>query len=439
MQDLRKKDKKLILVIIGIFLVALLPRLAVAINSRLIPINDAAGYDTYALNLLAGKGFVNPEGQLTSWREPVYPTFLSCIYYLFGHSFLAVRIIQAVLGALVCVIIFLTCRRLLGSGIAIISALLCCINLSLIEITEHLFTENLFIFLFALGIFLLLLARENDLGFRNLIAAGFVLGLATLTRSVTILFPLFILIFMAADLIFKPIPRNRLIKIAIVFLLAFSFTIFPWTLRNWRVHKKLVPVVTRTGLGLYSSFVPPDGKTFGFNANDAVTRKAETLNSEVERSDYLTQETFKYIKNNPRRVVKLELIKLLFFWAPFDWSIFAGEVYNFSYGFVLPFFIFGIFITFRRFKDLALIYLPVIYILFCALVTFGIPRFRLPVEPYIIIIAAAGIERFWQMFSKKILPILILTCFYLMNLGMYFNSYQTKIFLKSLLSRLNIW
>ncbi|MBU2541464.1 MAG: glycosyltransferase family 39 protein [Candidatus Omnitrophica bacterium] len=435
----QKGKTKIILILIGIFLIALLPRLIIAFYSRQIPVNDASGYDTYALNLLAGKGFVNPEGELTSWREPLYPYFLSCIYYFFGHSYLAVRLIHAVLGAFTCIIIFLIAHRSLGLRIAIVSALIGCFNPTFIKLTEHLLTENLFTFLFALSALFLLRQISQKRDHKNLICAGVLLGLTTLTRSVTLLFPLFVLLFLGKRIALREDDFKKYSLSVLIFIFSFFLTIAPWTVRNWRVHHKFVPVVSRTGLGLYSSFVPRDGKTFGFNADDEITKKAESLSTEVERSNFLAKQALKHIKDNPSQLFKLEILKILFFWAPFDWSILAGGVYNFAYGFILPFFILGIFASFKRFEELALIYLPIIYIQFFVLITFGIPRFRLPIEPFIIIIASIGIDKFLRRFSKKIFPYLLMLSFFLVNLLIYFNSYQVKLFLKSILEGLKIW
>ena len=104
------KEGKLILIGIAVFLIALLPRLLLAISSHEIPSKDAAGYDRRGMDILEGKGFLDEDGKITAMDEPFYSFFLTAVYYFFGHNYMAARIIQAILGAITCVIIFLIAR-----------------------------------------------------------------------------------------------------------------------------------------------------------------------------------------------------------------------------------------------------------------------------------------------------------------------------------------
>lgn len=47
-----------------------------------------------------------------TWYPPGYPLFLAVIYTLFGPKVIILRIIQAVVGALTCVVTYLLARRL---------------------------------------------------------------------------------------------------------------------------------------------------------------------------------------------------------------------------------------------------------------------------------------------------------------------------------------
>ncbi|UCB56950.1 MAG: glycosyltransferase family 39 protein [Candidatus Omnitrophota bacterium] len=430
--------KKIIFIIIGIFVIALLPRLLVALHSTQAPLSDAIGYDDWAVNILEGRGFIDGQGQATSWKEPSYPFFLASVYYFFGHNYKAVRVIQAILGALICVAIFFIAGRTFDIKTGFIAALIACFNPSLIKISEYLLTENLFTFLLIAAIFFLLKQMQEQ-DYKNLIFLGFALGIATLTRSAIILFPLFILLFTGKRLVSRNPDTKIYISSVLILVFSFILTVSPWTLRNWWVHHKFVPVVSRMGLGIYSSFVPKDGKFFGFDASDETTQKSELIHSEVERSSFLVKETLKYIKDNPLQVLKVEILKILYFWSPFDWEIVGYGVYNFMYGFVLPFFILGVFTTFKRFKELLPVYLPIVYTFLISLITYGSPRFRLPVEPYIIIIGASGIMYCIHNFSKKTYAMLLISSCFLLNLLFYFKSYHIKIFVRSVMEKAYLW
>ena len=93
--------------IVFIFLAALFLRLAFLAAYDTRPRKDAVSYDRVALSLAAGNGYAWPDGSPTAARDPGYSFFLSLIYRLFGHDYKAVKIIQCVLGALSCILIYL--------------------------------------------------------------------------------------------------------------------------------------------------------------------------------------------------------------------------------------------------------------------------------------------------------------------------------------------
>lgn len=425
------------LLIIAIFLIALLPRIFLAFHSVEIPSSDALGYDHQAIGILEGKGF-SEAGKPTSSREPLYSLFLAGIYYFFGHNYTVVRIIQAILGALVCVIIFLLAKKLFDTRIAILASILAAFCPSLIKISEKLLSENLYTFMLTIAI-LLLLKQIKAKDYKCLALLGITLGIASLIRSVMVFFPLFIAVFMGKRLV--PKGYNIKKRIFAIFILIFFFIlpILPWAVRNWTMHHKFIPIVTRTGLGLYYSYFPKDGKIYGFNISDENTEKAKLLGSETKESNFLIKLTLKFIKEHPWRVLRLELLKTAYFWTPFDWEIIGNGIYNYTYGFIFPFFIFGTIVMYKRFRELLVIYLPVLYAFILALITYGSPRFRLPIEPYLIILASAGIAYFVTSFPKKILPILIACGYFLLNFSFYAYSYQVKIFTKNLLEKVHLW
>lgn len=423
--------------ILVIFLAALLARVAIIYHDiNNIP-RDIDGYDELATNVLGGKGFVRG-GKPTSFHEPFYPFFLAGIYYVFGHNYLAVQIIQCLLGAIMCIIIYSIAGMLFNQQVAFVSATIAAFYPAFIKSTEKLMTESLFIFLLALAIYFLV-RQSRKYSFINLIFLGIILGIAALTRSVVLFLPFFIMLLSRKVLSSRDCYMKKHILTNSILVLSFILTIFPWTLRNWRIHHSFVPIVTKTGIGFYTSYTPKNGKLYGFIADDRVTQKADLLSSEVEQSKFLSREAWKSIRSNPLRIFKLEILKGIYFWSLFDWEIIGEGVYNFMYGFIIPFFIYGIFVNRARFKELLTIYLIISYFFLLALFTYGSPRFRLPIEPYIIIISSAGVIDFIKMFTKKIYAFFWISTYFMVNLFLYFNSYQTKIITRSIFEKIYLW
>src|SRR5689334_8364724 len=68
---------------------------------------DARGYDGWARRIAAGDWI----GHDVFYQSPLYPYFLGVIYAAAGRSLLLVRVIQAFVGALSCVLLAIAGRR----------------------------------------------------------------------------------------------------------------------------------------------------------------------------------------------------------------------------------------------------------------------------------------------------------------------------------------
>jgi 4-amino-4-deoxy-L-arabinose transferase-like glycosyltransferase len=159
-------------------------------------IADAKEYNAIALNLFEHGEFAVTPGQPTSIRPPLYPALLAGIYRVMGaENHTAVRVVQAVLSLLTTVIVYQLARAMYGAPVATWAAAGVCFYPSLVFTGNLLLTETLFTFWLCL--FCWLIQRYlTTAGLGVLLAAGAVLGLAALTRSVVWLFPPFLVLFL---------------------------------------------------------------------------------------------------------------------------------------------------------------------------------------------------------------------------------------------------
>ena len=376
-------------ILVLIFALAFIVRLIVVLQDNYIPAGDAYVYDRLAVSISHGGGYVNTDGTAHSLYPPFYPFFLSMIYRLVGHSYIAVRIVQSIIGAFSCVLIYIIGKKAIGAVVGGIAAFIAIFYPPFVKSAGLLLTELIFTFLLCLIVFYLLKIQEK-MKFKDCIILGLLLGIAALTKSVMILFPFFVIavFFYLREKYFL----DRL-KGYIVVLLFFSLSITPWIVRNYNVYHVFALTPTESGLGLYSSYCPGGGGTFGFIAapDDPVVIEANRISSPVLRSHFFIKKTFEFIVNNPGKILELELKKILYLWAPFDWEITGGRWFNFVYVAMLPFFILGFFIRARDFRKNLPLFLPFIYFQIMTLIFYGSPRFRLPIEPYLFILAAVGI------------------------------------------------
>lgn len=430
-------SKKSKIILLGIFVVSLLLRLVVVFYSPVVLSGDEGAYVEWATFLLKGQGFGSGADKLTSWKPPGYSFFLALVFFFFGQNYLAVKIIQAVIGSSLCILVFLLGRKIFSESVGLVAAIMLALNLAFIYTPETILSENIFVFLFLL-VMLSFVQMWKQPSFRNQIAVGFILGLATLTRAETILFPVFILF---ALLLKERLEKRRFIeagKSFMVILFFFLLCLVPWTMRNYYVHHSFVPVATEGGVTLYASYCPPQGKLFGSTPKGITAPQVHE--GEIQMSRYYTKEAIKFIKENPSKLPKLTLLKILFFFSPFEWELTGGKgIYNAMFVFSLPFFILGIYFLRRRMLEFLPLYLPVVYYFLLAIVFQGTPRWRSCVEPYMIVIAAIGIWLFSKKFVKKLIPYMIMAAFLFVNFVMYIYSDSVKDGFRSVLQWVGLW
>jgi len=140
-------NKSVILILI-IFLAAFLPRLFYTFEVRELPffrtpIIDAKAYDTTAQKIAGGEWI----GESSFWQPPFYPYYLAVQYRIFGHNLLIVRIIQNLLGALSCILIYLIAGNIFNRRTGILAAILGLANGVLIYYEGELLITTLYIFL----------------------------------------------------------------------------------------------------------------------------------------------------------------------------------------------------------------------------------------------------------------------------------------------------
>jgi tetratricopeptide (TPR) repeat protein len=109
----------------SVFLCALAVRLLHVWQMRGTPffdalMGDARGYDAWAQRLAAGDWI----GHDVFYQAPLYPYFVGLVYAAFGRDLLVVRIVQAVLGSLSCVLVGYAAHRLFSKRAGITAGLL---------------------------------------------------------------------------------------------------------------------------------------------------------------------------------------------------------------------------------------------------------------------------------------------------------------------------
>lgn len=380
-----------------VFAVALTLRLAVASQSPVWMHDDGVGYDQVAQSIARGEGF-SRNGQPTAVEDPLYPSFLALIYTIAGHNPWAVRVAQSVLNAAACSIVAVMGVWIAGPAVGWLSGLFAACYPSWIKLSCHWLSETLFIPLLVIALALWMAwQRRPRLGWA--VATGIVFGLASLTRFGVAALP-FVLAWLAwrsARTEEAAVAHARR-RHALVMVLAVGLTILPWTVRNWLVFHKLIPISTKIGLDVYASYFPREGKLYGLTPVDETMTTARALytRDENQGSAFLIAKTARLFREQPGEILRQLVLKVVFFVTPFDWEILGYRVYNLGYSLMIPWAIAGLWLARRRRLAVGSLVAMLAYYSVLTLLTYGSPRLRLPLEPALLTFAAVACVAFVQ-------------------------------------------
>ena len=403
------EKKKLIILLVGIFFLALILR--IGFISTLDNTVDVWGdwWDELGWKLATGQGYWvnNPyfsDGPVYySWRPPGFPLFLAGVYKLFGHSFLAAKICLAIVSSITCLLLFSLGRILLDNRSAILTSLLYVFYPPGIFWTGYLVPVTLEIFFALLTVYLCFLAEKKQDSLLFFIS-GFVLGFGVLTRSL-------FLVFIPAIFIWLTVICNVkfALKNTVYMLLSCFIVMTPWILRNYHIHKTILLTSTEGGIVCYianneKSLYQDSGYWDPTGRYDEPVIKAIKGLSEVETDRYFYRAAFNFIKNNPHVYFRLVADRFVRFWriSPHTFSG-PGENYKSYHVKVailtnLPIFILaglGFIFSLRKWREYLLIYLLIIFLSIPVILFFKtVIRYREPLMPFLIIMAVFGIRCF---------------------------------------------
>ena len=150
-------------IVLFIFILAFSIRLAyISANPAQIE-SDEIEYDKLATRLIETKAYVNSEGVPTSYRPPLYAGFLAVIYMIFGHSYFAAKIIQAILGSLTVCLLYLTAEEIFNRPAAVLTGIFASFYMTFVVCTTRLYTETLFTFFLVLIVYLVVTTKRPDI------------------------------------------------------------------------------------------------------------------------------------------------------------------------------------------------------------------------------------------------------------------------------------
>ncbi len=391
-------------------------------------VGDAKDYDRLAVGLVETGKYLTAAGEPSSLRPPLYPWLVAAGYRLFGlQNHDAIRLIQAVLSLVNVVIVFRLGLLLFSRQVAVVAAALFCFYPSMLGFNNLILSETLFTLLASLAILLTGEAIHRQ-SLPLLAAAGIVIGLGALTRSILWLY----LPFLSLFLLFVWQGNWRAKATAgLVVATTFAVTIAPWAYRNTKIQKTFTLIDVMGGRNVMMGNYEHTPLDRSWATIDIVTgdkswivvlvreNPAKNRRTQGQIDKLAMRHGIKFMLTHPGLTGKRTLVRFFNFWQ-LDRTFVAGLreghwqqlskptliiVSLILVGYYAMLMYAGIFgIIFAEPNDRVIHWLFLFSIAFPCLVhsaIFAHSRYHLPVMPLVVIYSAIGIVSYRQILDSS--------------------------------------
>jgi 4-amino-4-deoxy-L-arabinose transferase-like glycosyltransferase len=258
------------------------------------------------------------------------------------------------------------------------------------------YSETLFVVLLLLG-FLGYYRGAFGLGSLAMVAA-------ILTRPlVEILAPILIVIF---ALIIHRQSVGRALRHLVVFAATYVVLMTPWWIHNFAKYGSFVRLDLGFAVVLYAGNNPLNTSGGGEAGVDFDPTRFDAIPDTVARYAAMRDAAVQFIIDNPKRFIELAGLKFLRLWGPASGTRFVAiSVLSFLPVVILAIIGF-VYLLARRWRNVVPIVLFLGYTTAVHMVTIGSLRYRFPMEPFLVILAAHALSYGLRMpLGEKLRPI----------------------------------
>lgn len=369
-------------------------------------VNGYTFFFELAKNIADGKGISFGGESATSFRVPLYATFLAAI--TFGQrEFLTVLLFESLIGAGTVWCTALITRQMFGDAAAVIAASLTAIYPYYVVHDTALQETSLYTFLTVLSVLLLMRVHRN--GSRSMAAcAGLTLGAAVLTRAnlapFAVLAPLWLLIPARPT----AMPWRRRFLTCLLCACAVALVVSPWLVRSyWLTGSPTLS--TQSG---YFLWVGNNPYTFSHYPNGSIDVSEQAAldalspeeNAEIESlhtneaalDHWFLRKGLDYISEHPWQTLanSLRKISAAYCWLPSPrHSFWPNLAYLLSYAPIMILGLWGMWVGRQHWRDHLIFY--ALFVSFTAITAafFGHTNYRSYLDLYWIVFAAGSLEQ----------------------------------------------
>lgn len=361
--------------------------------------SDSLAYEDCAMNILEGRGFGDFK------RAPLYPLWVALVYFVAGgKSILVLRILDSLIGALICVVVYMLGKEVFNHRIGVIAAVISVFYPMFIFLSGLQYPTVLGTLLVTLAVYCsVMIFRRNKIYFSVLAGLSFGLATMAIVPAATLIIAALLWLLFVTDFGFKSkIAHSGMILTAIL------LPLLPWTVRNYVYHDKLVPIRDDTVR-----------KMLLFEEN-GVNRKSTVGAEEKLKSIYQNPETFlRHFKENFLNFFRVAPSKYLASADPnynlrihekdqrivkvnkFSVSQFSYVIVALAFAPILFFAVFGLVLSGPCWRNSLLLFFITITFAITYAFFYGKVRYRIPVEPLMIVFAAHGFRTVLALARKR--------------------------------------
>lgn len=387
---------------------------------------DQISYHNLAMRVLGGHGFTFGElwwpitraGEPTAhWSFP-YTLYLVGTYAVFGVYPMAARILQAVVvGILHPYITYRIGEKAFGRKVGLIAATIVSIYIYFVYYGAALMTEPFYIIAILFSLFFAMLVADKADKNHDIklgIALGISIGFTVILRQVFLLFTpfLFLWIWIAR---FKQTRSLPVVSTALSLVLI-ALCILPITFYNFSRFDRFVLLNTNSGYAFFWGNNPIYGTKFipilSTAEYQAMIPEEVRHLDEAALDSELLKRGIQFVTRDPERYILLSLSRIppyFMFWYSPDSGMLSNISRIGSFGIMLPFMLYGLFLGARRTKSFMnfLVSPQGLLILFALvysgvhILTWTLIRYRLPVDAVLIPFAGLALLDIAQRLSIK--------------------------------------
>jgi 4-amino-4-deoxy-L-arabinose transferase-like glycosyltransferase len=282
--------------------------------------NDGYSYNQIAGSLLHGQGFAWGPGQPTAFRLFGYPWLLAAVYRVFGRSTAMLHVVQALLGGLIVVPVYLLARRLGGAAVAVVASLAVALHPVLIFLTALTAPDAAAVLCEMMLIWLAARCADGKAGLGTAAILVLLGAVAILLRPELLM----VVWLLPAGFLVVTGPRPPEVRtLAIVALLATLLAAGPAALRNWHALRILAPFPTIGGVTFLGGnnaeatggWVAPAGATWADDEPPPLGMQGWPGLSEEESQARFYAASWHWIRSDPGAAAALVPLKLARAWT----------------------------------------------------------------------------------------------------------------------------